>query len=63
MGGSWSWADLKKLLVSEGEVLSQNELDAYMLALLGNNGAISESAAIDANTFAVDVLGFETAEA
>ena len=63
MGGSLTWGDLKKLLVSEGEVLSQNELEAYMLALLGNNGSISEGASIDASAFASDILGFESSEA
>jgi hypothetical protein len=45
--------------MSEGEVLSQAELDAYMLALLGSNTPISDNAVINPGVFAADILGFD----
>lgn len=59
-GAPLTWGELKKLLMSEGEVLSAAELDAYLLALLGSSTPIADGAIIDAKIFATDILGFQS---
>ena len=55
---SLSWADVRNLLVSEGEAFSEAELDSCLSALIGK-ADIGDSSSIDAAQFATNVLGFE----
>jgi hypothetical protein len=58
-GADLTLGELNNLLMSEGEVLYQAELDANMLALLGSNTPISDNAVINPGVFAADILGFD----
>jgi len=53
------WSQLKKLLTSEGEPMSQNDLDMCLTALIGETSQSLDGAAISAGSFAEKVLGFE----
>eukprot|EP01041_Mallomonas_annulata_P010368 gene10368-21631_t len=54
------WSDLKRLLTTEGEVLSAADLELCLSALLGVESSRNlEGTSISANKFADQILGFE----
>ncbi len=54
------WKKLERLLKTEGEALSANELRACLEALLGDAGDIPN--VVSSKVFADDMLGFEDSE-
>jgi len=58
---SLQWGALKKLLMTEGEPISPADIDAYLSALMGPDGASSleNLAPVSASQFADEVLGFQ----
>ncbi len=53
------WAELKKVLVSEGEAIAASDLEAYLEALMGSEAAPEAKDEYDGYRFADSVLGFE----
>lgn len=58
---SLKWGDIKKLLMSEGETISPTDIDAYLSALMGPDGAsqLDDLKEMSASAFADQVLGFQ----
>jgi hypothetical protein len=65
-----SWASLRSILQTEGEPVSSEDLDSFLVALLGANDAKvlqqqqqqqqqQQSMTIDAERFGSEILGFE----
>lgn len=54
-----SWGNIEKLLTSEGEVFSRDDLGFCLAALVGENTSNAEMASYDAEKFAEAILGFE----
>jgi hypothetical protein len=52
------WAELSKVLVSEGEAIASSDLAAYLEALMGDE-APEMKEEFDGYRFADNVLGFE----
>ena len=52
------WAEISKVLVSEGEAIASSDLSAYIEALMGE-AAPEAKDKYDGYRFADDVLGFE----
>ena len=59
--GQLSWAELKNMLVGEGEAISQDDLQAYLAALLGEEAQNLDvpGKTFNSHNFADEVLGFE----
>ena len=54
------WSDLRRLLTSEGEVLSANDLESCLNALLGDDARkLDETFLVNAAKFSEEILGFE----
>ena len=53
------WAELKKVLLSEGEAIAASDLEAYLEALVGAEAVPEAKDEYDGYRFADDVLGFE----
>ena len=52
-----TWGQLRRLLVTEGEAISPEDLEAYLSALVGGGGnaglsSLLEDSLFDANSFA-----------
>jgi len=57
-----AWSDLKRLLTSEGEVMSMADLEVCMSALVGGNANIAleeNKGFVSAGKFSDEILGFE----
>ena len=54
-----SWSNIEKLLTSEGEVFSRDDLGYCLTALVGSDTNAAEMASYDAERFAESILGFE----
>lgn len=54
-----AWADLAKLLVSEGETIATGDLEAYLEALVGKDGMPEAKEEYDGYRFTDKILGFE----
>ena len=59
MPGELQWQNLRGLLQYEGEGVSAGDLDAFLTALTGSSSLVSGDSAMDARTFAEQVLGFD----
>ncbi len=57
-----TWGTLRKALLTDGEVLTPAELDAYISALLGSNASIGDNVVLNPALLAGEILGFENAE-
>jgi hypothetical protein len=57
--GAVAWADLAKLLVSEGETIATGDLEAYLEALVGKDGMPEAKEEYDGYRFTDKILGFE----
>jgi len=58
-----NWGSLCQLLQGEGEAMTPQDLDSFLLALIGSDsGSIQADAAYDAPIFAEQILGFEPEE-
>ena len=54
------WESLLYCLTTEGEKISGDDLDRFLVALTGNDTkAITDSDSYDAKLFAEQILGFE----
>jgi len=60
-GDSLLWAQLKKILVQEGESISTSDLESYLAALIGDESKYidGQNATFDARKFSDEILGFE----
>ena len=60
-GDSMLWAQLKKILVQEGESISTSDLESYLAALIGDESKYidGQNATFDARKFSDEILGFE----
>lgn len=54
-----SWGNIEKLLTSEGEAFSRDDLGYCLTALVGADTRQAEMAVYDAEKFAESILGFE----
>lgn len=55
-----SWEVLRKCLLEEGECVSAEDLDAYLVALTGSDArSIPPNCVLDPRSFAEQILGFE----
>jgi WD40 repeat protein len=59
--GQLMWAELKKLLVGEGESIAPTDLQAYLTALIGDEAKYIDgrNRPFDARKFSDEILGFE----
>ena len=55
------WAEIKKMLVQEGETISGADLESYLVALVGDEAKYldGQNKRFDARRFSDEVLGFE----
>ncbi len=56
--GDLRWSHIKTMLLSEGEIVSREELDACIQSLLGKNG-FPEDAVVNVGRFGQAILGFD----
>lgn len=54
-----AWSSIEKLLTSEGEVFSRDDLGFCLTSLLGSSTNAAEMASYDAEKFAEAILGFD----
>lgn len=54
-----SWANIEKMLTTEGEMFSRADLGTFLTALVGSNTNDTEMATYDGASFAARVLGFD----
>jgi hypothetical protein len=55
-----TWGAVSKCLMKYGEKISADDLNAYLIALVGSDAkSISEDAGYNPKTFAESLLGFE----
>jgi len=55
-----TWADLKSILMSNGESMSADDIEACLAALVGTDAKfLDDGVVFDAKTFADQILGFE----
>jgi len=55
------WAELKKMLIQEGESISASDLESYLAALIGDEAKYidGQNKVFDARKFSDEILGFE----
>ena len=59
--GQLDWAQIREMLVCEGEAIAAGDLESYLTALIGDNAKYldGQNNTFDASSFADEVLGFE----